>query len=294
MHNFCRFPVSGKLNIGKHFLIGDAGMAEQHKTRSMGSDVMTARRSTQEEIGLEQAGSYEVETVDIVELAFRLLGSWKLIMGLALCFAIVACVYTFLFVTPTYEATSIIYIVSNKDSAINMSDLQLGSELTQDYIKVFRMWEVHEEVISNLGLPYDYDQMREMLTVTNDSDTRMLDITIRSSDPQEAAEIANEYAEVTSEYIAETMSTEKPNIMSVALVPTNPVSPNMTLNVIIGFVLGAFLAVAVVTIRMLMDDKYKTAEDIRKYTGLVTLAAIPLEESDKTARRQPARDRRRP
>ena len=223
---------------------------------------------------------------------YRLLGSWKLIAGLAVGLAIVIGVYTSFFVTPMYEATSIIYVLSNQDSAINMSDLQLGSELTQDYIKVFRMWEVHEEVISNLNLPYGYSQMRNMLSVTNDADTRMLDITVTSADPQEAANIANEYAQVASQYIAETMATDKPNIMSVALVPSNPVSPNKTRNILMGFLLGGILAAGIVTVRMLMDDKYKTAEDIRRYTGLATLARVPVEEPEKNARRTP-HDRRK-
>ena len=94
-------------------------------------------------------------------------------------------VYTSFFVTPMYEATSILYVLSTRDSAINVSDLQLGSELTQDYIKVFRMWEVHEQVISNLDLPYSYSQMQNMLSVSNDADTRMLDITVTSADPEE-------------------------------------------------------------------------------------------------------------
>ena len=116
-----------------------------------------------------------------------------------------------------------------------------------------------------------------MLTVTNDADTRMLDITITSPSAEEAAMIANEYADVASRYIEETMSTDRPNIMSTALVPVNPVSPNKTLNVLLGFVLGGFLAAGVVVVRTIMDDKYKTAEEIRKYTGLITLATVPLE-----------------
>lgn len=219
-------------------------------------------------------------TIDLMELMYRLLESWKIIACFALIFALVAGVYTTFFVTPMYRATSIIYVLSNRDSAINMSDLQLGSELTQDYIKVFRMWEVHEQVIDNLDLPYSYSQMREMLSVSNDSNTRMLDITVTSPDPKEAAVIANEYARVGSQYIAETMATDKPNIMSVALVPSNPVSPNRTRNILLGFLLGGVLAAGIVTIRMIMDDKYKTAEDIRKYTGLPTLALVPLENEN--------------
>lgn len=68
----------------------------------------------------------------------------------------------------------------------------------------------------------------------------MLDITVTSPDPQEAADIANEYAQVASQYIADTMATDKPNIMSVALVPSNPVSPNRTRNIMLGFLLGGY------------------------------------------------------
>ena len=81
---------------------------------------------------------------------YRLLGSWKLILCLALVFAVAFGAYTVFCITPTYQATSTIYVLSRKDSAINMSDLQIGTALTSDYIKVFKMWEVHEEVISNL------------------------------------------------------------------------------------------------------------------------------------------------
>ena len=247
-------------------------MADQRKRRTQTPDEARPRPMT------SRVQAEDADTIDLIDLAYRLLDSWKLIVCLALVMALAAGLFTEFFVTPMYEATSTIYVLSRSDSAINMSDLQIGTALTSDYIKVFKMWEVHEEVISNLDLPYSYKQMQQMLTVTNDSGTRMLDITFKSASAQEAAAVANEYARVVSQYIADTMSTDKPNIMSIALVPANPVSPNMTKNVLLAFMLGAVLAIGMVTVRMLMDDKYKTAEDIRKYTGLVTLAIVPLEE----------------
>ena len=158
-------------------------MPDEQKRRAGGPDGLRTehRPSTPQ----KQAGNgtlpaaaqpAESATIDLVELMYRLLGNWKLIAGLAVGLAVIMGVYTSFFVTPMYEATSIIYVLSNRDSAINVSDLQLGSELTQDYIKVFHMWEVHEQVISNLGLSYSYSQMQNMLSVSNDTDTRMLDI----------------------------------------------------------------------------------------------------------------------
>ncbi len=232
-------------------------------------------------------------TIDLVELMYRLLGRWKLIVCLALVFALAAGVYTFFLVTPMYEATATIYVLNRSDSAINISDLQIGTALTSDYIKVFKMWEVHETVISNLELPYSYSDMRGRLSVVNESDTRMLDITFTSPSAEEAAAVANEYAKVASQYIADTMSTDKPNIMSSALVPANPVSPNKTRNVMIGAVLGIALACGIVTAQMLLDDKYKSAEEIRRYTGLATLAVIPFEEGNAGKGRKKTRKGRR-
>ena len=231
--------------------------------------------------------------IDLVELFYRLLDHWKAILCTALIFAIIAGVITFYFITPKYHATSTIYVLSRRDSAINMSDLQIGSALTADYIKVFDMWEVHEEVIHNLDLPYNYTQMRAMLSVANTSNTRMLDITVSSTSPQEAKDIANEYARVASNYIADTMSTDRPNIMSAARTPSQPYSPNKKRNIALGFLLGALLAAAIVTIRFMLDDKYKTADDIRKYTGLNTLAVIPDEDMDNEMERKNNRSRRR-
>ena len=245
--------------------------------------------------GLPSGTPEEYETtIDLVELMYRLLASWKMIVAAAVALAVAFGFYTLCFVTPMYEATATIYVLSPSDSAIDMSDLQIGTALTSDYLKVFQMWEVHEGVISNLGLPYDYEQMRDMLSVKNDADTRMLDITITSPSPTEAASIANEYAEVVSDYIAQTMSTDRPNMVSSALVPANPVSPNKTRNILLGFIIGALIGVGIITVRMLLDDKYKTAEDIRKYTGLVTLAVIPQEdESAERDRKAAAKSGRR-
>lgn len=232
-------------------------------------------------------------TVDLVELMYRLLGRWKRIVCMAVLATLAAGLYTIGFVTPMYEATSTIYVVSRSDSAINMADLQIGTALTSDYIKVFQMWEVHEAVISNLGLPYSYAEMRAHLSVVNDADTRMLDITFTSPSAQEAAAVANEYAKVASQYIADMMSTDKPNIMSVALVPSKTVSPNRARNLALGCMLGVILACGSVTLQMLMDDQYKTAEDIRRYTGLATLAVVPVEEKSARKGKSGRKDGRR-
>ena len=247
------------------------------------SEVSSNRRTQRAELiestaPVTSAPISEAETeIDLLELFFRLIESWKIICATAIAGAIVMGVISFFFITPQYEATSKLYILNSNDSAINLSDLQIGSYLTKDYQEVFRTWEVHERVIQNLGLDYTYDQLQSILTVGNPSDTRILYITAKTPDPQLSTNIANEYATVARQYISDMMATEEPNIISIALKPTRPVSPNKTLNVIIGFMLGAILMAGIITVRFIMDDKIKTSDDITKYLDLPTLAIVPSE-----------------
>ena len=107
----------------------------------------------------QRAAEQDEDTIDLLELALGLLEHWKLIAVTAVTGAVLMALYTFFLVTPMYKATATIYVVSRNDSVLNFSDLQVGSELTSDYIKVFEMWEVHEKVISNLDLDYTYTDM---------------------------------------------------------------------------------------------------------------------------------------
>lgn len=223
---------------------------------------------------------------DLAELILRLVNHIKLIIFFALTGAALAAACTLYLITPEYEATSKLYVLNSSDSALNLSDLQIGSYLASDYIEVFKTWEVHEMVISNLNLKYSYAEMQDMLTVENPTGTRILYITVTSPSADEAAAIANEYASVAIKYIADTMSTDEPNIMSVALVPTNPASPDLTQNILIGFAAGFVLSVIWFTIRYLTDDKIKTMEDVQKYAGLPVLAIIPEVEEEPDQQKQ--------
>ena len=82
------------------------------------------------------------ETIDLLELFYALLGKWREIAAATVACALIAAIGVVLFVTPKYQASSTIYVISRKDSAINISDLQIGTALTDDYIQVFHMWEI--------------------------------------------------------------------------------------------------------------------------------------------------------
>ena len=220
----------------------------------------------------------EIE-IDLGELFLRLLDKWYIIVAAALVGTLISGIWTFFFVTPQYEATSKLYILNSDDSVINLSSLQLGSQLANDYTHVFSNWHVHESVIDKLGLEYSYKDLQKMIRVNNPSNTRLLEITVTSPDPEEAQLIANTYAAVAPEFIAKVMKTVEPSIFQEARLPVSPVSPSKSRNLILGFLIGAILAVGVITLMFVMDDKVRTSDDVTKLLGLPTLGVVTMQNA---------------
>lgn len=216
------------------------------------------------------------QELDLADLFLYLLRRWKILLASGLAGLVVMAFYAFVLAVPMYEATAQLYVVNSKDSVLNLSDLQIGTYLTSDYQLVFRTWEVNQQVIQNLGLPYSVEELKSMLTVENPSSTRALFITVSSLDPEEAALIANEYASVARQYISNTMLTDTPTMLSMALQPLKPVSPRKGRLSVIGLFAGLFLALVVLTIVYILNDRIITSADVLKYTGALPLAVIPV------------------
>ena len=222
-------------------------------------------------------GEQDVVEIDLVALFFRFLEKIHWILLAAVIGAAIAGIIVFKFITPIYEATAKIYIVGS-DTTISLSDLQIGSNLAADYQEVFKNWHVHELVDKRLDMDYTYTQLANMLTVNNPANTHVLYVTIKHPDPQEAKTIADTYAQVAREFIAAKMDMREPNIFEEAKLPDKPVTPKKTRDIIIGFLIGALLAMAIITIKFLSDDRICTSEDIDKVGHLSTLGLIPLQD----------------
>lgn len=216
----------------------------------------------------------EVKTIDLIGLFFAILEKFWLVV---IC-AIVGAAFMGWRASnsmTTYTATSKLYIVDTSSGSINISNLQLGTVLTLDYQEVFKTWEVHEMVIEELGLPYNYGQMQSMLTVTNPEDTRILYITVRFPDAKMAADIANAYAKAAKTFIINTMRGEEPSDFSIALEPSTGYTVSKSRQMVLGFMLGSVLAVGLLTLLYVLDNRPRSPEAIETYGGIPTLAVFP-------------------
>lgn len=179
--------------------------------------------------------------------------------------------------TPMYTSTAQMYILANTDSIVSLSDLQLGSSLANDYEELIKSRPVAEQVLKNLDLDVTYGSLLGSLSVTNKTNTRIIQLQVTYPDPVAAKEIANEFVSVAQKQISQIMRMDEPTVVEEAIEAKRPSSPNNRRNAMIGAVVGLLLSVGFFVVRSILDDTVHTADDVEKYLRLNTLASVPAE-----------------
>lgn len=213
--------------------------------------------------------------IDLREVLFALLGGWKSIVMFILLGAVALGAWHVFFVKPIYQADAQIFI-TNTDSVISISDLQLSSALTEDYASIIKSRTVLKKVISELELDVTYKQLSKLVTVSNPNDTHIIDIKVRCDDLELARNIANAFLNISIDQIYQIIGSSEPTVIDYAEADSvEDVSPSMFRYMIIGALIGALIMCAIIVIRVISDTTIKNEEDVMKYLGIPVLAAVP-------------------
>ena len=233
------------------------------------------KENKNQSVVVENAGSDDTE-IDLVELFYVFLNRiWLLVICMAIGGA-AAFAWTACFIKPVYKTSAEIYVVSaSNNSVVNLTDLQIGNTVKTDYMELMLSRPVLEKVIESLNVNKTVSEIRSMVSITNKTDTRILQIAATSTDPQLATDVANELATQSILLLPEIMENEPPNLVSTALFPTAPAGPSIVKNTLLGAILGFVLCGAVLVVIFLSDRSFKGADDMQKYFGMMPLAVVP-------------------
>jgi capsular polysaccharide biosynthesis protein len=224
--------------------------------------------------------------IDLKDLLLEVLGYWKLIVVVAALAAVIGFAVSEFMMVPEYESTSELYVLTKSTTITSLSDIQTSTSLTNDYIVVIKGRPVLEQVITNLGLDETYASLKGRVSVNNPSNSRLLDITVTDTDPAMAKRIADEIADVGAAFISQKLVQDPPEIVQYGYSDGEPVSPNVKKNTVLGGLVGAMLAIAIVALSYLFNDPILGPEDIEKKLGMHVLGTLPLEEAEDDGNRR--------
>ena len=212
-----------------------------------------------------------------------LLVVWKqhlLVIAIAVVIGIIAgLVYTRYFITPMYTAQSSIYVVSTEDD-LSIQDLNLGTSLTKDYVELLQSKMMLERVVEAMKTKQQtisVSQLKGMLSVSNQTNTRIVNIQITSPEPEKAQTIAQTFAEEAKTYLPDiiSMSTKPPILIDSADLPSSPSNVRYLRNAVIGALVCLVAVLAFYTVLYFLNDTFNSAEDVENYLGFAPMAVIP-------------------
>ncbi len=218
----------------------------------------------------------EVTAKDVFDVLIK---RWIVIV---LCGLVVASAFllgTKLLITPQYQSSTTIFVLSKQnEDKLSSTDFQISTHLTKDYARIIKSRDVAEQVKDQLGLEISAGAIQGKISVETEDDTRIVTIVVNDPDPVMAQRMAEAIRVISAKKIVDVMKVETVTVVDTASFPTSPSTPNTRNNVILGGALGCLLAIAVVLLQHYSNDTIKDTDDVEHYLGLNVLASIPTNE----------------
>ncbi|HEW7747962.1 TPA: capsular biosynthesis protein CpsC [Streptococcus pneumoniae] len=216
--------------------------------------------------------------IDVFQL-FKTLWKRKLmILIVALVTGTGAFAYSTFIVKPEYTSTTRIYAVNRNQGdkpGLTNQDLQAGTYLVKDYREIILSQDALEKVATNLKLDMPAKTLASKVQVAVPADTRIVSISVKDKQPEEASRIANSLREVAAEKIVAVTRVSDVTTLEEARPATTPSSPNVRRNSLFGFLGGAVVTVIAVLLIELLDTRVKRPEDVEDVLKIPLLGLVP-------------------
>ena len=133
-----------------------------------------------------------------------------------------------------------------------------------------------DQVRTAAGVSYSDRALQKMISAQAVNSTEVFRITVTSTDPQEAMDIANTIAKVLPSRISGVVEGSSVRVVDYAQLPTAQAAPNVALYTCLGALATLVAMCLIVLLQELFDNQIRGEDDLlRAYPQIPVLAAIP-------------------
>lgn len=212
-----------------------------------------------------------------------------MVLACALIGILAAGIASFL-IRPAYVAQTKLFVALQNSGSV--SELQQGNVFTQarvqSYVETVGTPAVLQPVIESLGLADTPESLAGRISASSDAKTVLITISVTDESPVQAAGIAQA---VGSSLVNAVDSLEKPSsggtspvrlsIVTPAVAPSEPASPNVKLFLMLGALGGLAAGLGLAALRTVIDTRVRGEADLRRLTEAPVLGGISF-DSDAT------------
>ena len=218
----------------------------------------------------------EVE-IDLSQLLKLLKKNIRLIIILALVGIIIAASATTFLISKKYQSQGSVLLKADVvNGSLDSTQVNTNKMMVNNYVKLLQGNNIQDQVAKNLNITSA--EVRSSLSITNTTDTQIIEISSTTVDPGLSKRIVDETISVFTTLIQEKLDVTNVTIVDQPEVNPNPVSPSMVKNVIIGAVAGIVISLGYLLLTYLLDTKIKNGEQAEQYLGVPLLGIVPFFE----------------
>ena len=235
------------------------------------------------------AGAKNERIENHTEIDLRMLATalWKhagMILLVGIVCGALAFVGTHILVTPQYQSTFTAYVNNHGNQGgdsgtLTSSDLVASQSLVKTYSAVITSRSVLESAAAQAGAPYDYSQLKQMVSTGSVDSTEIIRVSVTMPDPQMAAAVAQAISEVAGDYITKIVEGSSMQIVDQPVIPVTIYSPSYSKNAQLGIILGIFFSALIVMMKGLLDNRIKDANALEERYGIPIIGSIPNMEA---------------
>lgn len=190
--------------------------------------------------------------------------------------------YSYFMITPEYQSFTTLLLAQNTTNSdgtsgqITQTDITLNQKLISTYSALIRTKDVLGQVIQNLGIDITQEELKNNISVSAVSGTELIKITVQDENPENAAKIADEIANVFKEKIAKDIyNINNIHIVEKAEVSNTPSNINHKKDLVFALGVGLVIVAIYIFIATLLDNTIKSIEEAERDTGIMVLGTIP-------------------
>ena len=203
--------------------------------------------------------------------------AWIIVLAGILVSAIAFALAAFV-IPPKYSSSIKLYVNNNshlQGNTISSSELAAAQSLVKTYGEILKSRTTLERVIEKSGVDYSWKELSTMIKCEPSNGTEILLVSVTTTDPYEAALIANTISEVLPLRLAEIIDGASMRVAESAIPELDKVSPITIKYTILGFILGAILCSGILFVIAVLDDTIHDEDYIINTYDYPILGKIP-------------------
>ncbi|MFQ3726954.1 Wzz/FepE/Etk N-terminal domain-containing protein [Staphylococcus equorum] len=214
-------------------------------------------------------------TLDLPKILQIIRKNIKLLVILPIICLLISAIVTFFFLDSKYQAsTQVLVNQKESDSQMMAQEVQSNIQLVNTYSEIVKSPRILDKVSKDLERKYSVDEISNMLTISNQAESQVLNIDVESKNGNDSEKVANKIAEVFSEEVPDIMNVDNVSILSTADDTATQVAPQILTNLLVSFIFGLIISLVIIFGKEVFDKRIKSEEEVEKELEIPVLGAI--------------------